>query len=106
MTFKVSVEAVMHKEEIFIGNWVAFRKGQGFWIGRVLSFTYLTGKGKKKDFSALSAPVKAPENTARGLGVLCIWYACSENFLINVQNTIHRFENIENYLCTLPPRFP
>lgn len=91
------------EETISVTDWCAFKfKSQSkFLIGRVLSFSYLTGRNRS--FSLPSAPVKTPEGVkGRGLGCLCDWYTLNRGGKISkcsLNNVTHY--DIENYICTL-----
>ncbi|KAF5298573.1 hypothetical protein FQA39_LY11774 [Lamprigera yunnana] len=56
----------VEKEKIQIDEWVDFSKSD---VGLVLGFSYLTGKGKVKEFPKETVPVKPPTKNARGIRV-------------------------------------
>ncbi|KAK3922650.1 Histidine--tRNA ligase [Frankliniella fusca] len=92
------------KEEfISVSDWCAFVSEDGsVAIGRVLSFSYMSGSCKKnQQYSRLEAPVAAPEN-ARGLGCLCSWYRLIRSTLKPIDMDIQGYYDIKNYICTVP----
>lgn len=97
---KVSVEM-----EISCGSWCVFldNNGRDFFIGCVLGFKYLTGKGKDLRFTWSSAPVTTPEGTIpRGLGCLCTWYTVNTDRTLKFLDRGHNYYDISQYLCTIP----
>ena len=61
-----------------MGDWCVF-EGDELLAGRVLKFSYLSGKGKARQYSLLSSPTKTPQGKkGRGIGVMCNWYSCNE----------------------------
>lgn len=53
------INRVKKEEKTFIGDWCVFKlpRDKNLKVGRILAFSYLTGKGRSCDYSALSAPV-------------------------------------------------
>lgn len=93
------------EETVHVGDWCAFSENKSIAVGRILAFSYLTGKTlKDQEFSKLSAPVTAPEKNARGLGCLCSWFYLkgSSKILHQTSMDIHGYYNINTYICTLP----
>ncbi len=62
---------------VALGDWCAFRIKRRLYVGRILLFSYLSGKGKQRQFTAKVAPTtapKEPKKQARGVGVTCDMY--------------------------------
>lgn len=94
------------EDEIFVGNYCAFTEeaDNSLVIGRVLGFSYSTGKSwHDQQYSKLSVQVLPPSRGARGIDCLCIWYRLLKNKrleIIPMDN--HGFYSISNYICTVP----
>lgn len=96
----------MRDDTVSIGDWCAFRSPDGnALVGRILAFSYLSGKGKSREFSASSAPVQRPnkKGKGKGLGCLCSWFSIEpDGKLIQAVMDYHGYYEIENYICTVP----
>jgi len=93
------------EETINVGDWCAFTENRSIAIGRVLAFSYLSGTSlKNQEFSQLSAPVKAPDKNARGLGCLCSWFYLKGNgkVLYQTKMDVQGYYSVASYICTLP----
>lgn len=93
------------EERIHVGDWCAFVEKGKIVIGRVLSFSYLSGTTlKNQEYKHLSAPVTPPERNARGLGCMCSWFSfkATNRVLQHMSMDLHGYFSIEFYLCTIP----
>ncbi|KAE8747043.1 hypothetical protein FOCC_FOCC006298 [Frankliniella occidentalis] len=98
------------EDHIIIGDWCAFlSETNDVAIGRVMSFSYLTGKSiSDQEYSRISAPTKAPDHNARGIGCHCTWFHLKGNnrSLLRTNMDVHGYYNINKYICTIPrPEF-
>lgn len=94
------------EEHIKIGDWCAFKWPDNYvMIGRVLSFSYLTGKGASRNYSSLSAPVKyVGKGKGKGIGCLCSWFTIRrKNKLAPCNMDYHGHHDINDYICTVDP---
>lgn len=72
-------------------------------VGIIVAFLYLSGPTvRKREHSLLSAPTKAPEANAIGLGCLCSWFSVKGRVLQPMAMDMHGYYSLEFYLCTLP----
>ncbi|KAK3909545.1 Ras-related protein R-Ras [Frankliniella fusca] len=61
------------REEVEIGEHVIFKEGSKYFVGQIMSFSYLSGASR--GYSLLTAPTSPPKGkTPRGLGCLCVLY--------------------------------
>ena len=104
-----SVSKVVVAEELCLGDWCVFKntlQPKHFFVGRILSFTYLSGTGESKAFSKMSVPTSSPpDGKARGVGCLCSWFlvAYEGNGQLQLYNeACHSYLDIDRYKCTLP----
>ncbi|KAK3915297.1 tRNA 5-methylaminomethyl-2-thiouridine biosynthesis bifunctional protein MnmC [Frankliniella fusca] len=97
------VKEVARQETIRLGDWCVFKYEGDIVIGRVLAFSYLSGKGKSMQYSSSTAPTTKPMSKVKGLGCLCSFYELSlMGQLLPVKTSIHEFYDIDNYLCSIP----
>jgi hypothetical protein len=62
---KSSVSQVVVIAELHQGDWCIFKNSpvpNHFYVGRILGFSYLSGKGSARVYSSPSAPVVTPED--------------------------------------------
>ncbi|XP_077281028.1 uncharacterized protein LOC143907863 isoform X1 [Temnothorax americanus] len=100
-----TINNVCHCENVHLGDWCAFNDPDNnceLLIGRVLSFSYLTGTGKATNYSATFVPTKDPLNNAKGIGCLCTWFKISVSGVLIPSRKQHSFFNLSNYICSLP----
>lgn len=93
------------EETIYVGEWCAFAEEGKIVVGRVLAFSYMQGRSiKDQEYKRLSAPVKAPQKNARGLGCLCSWFSFKGNSRVLTHTSMdsHGYFEVEHYLCSLP----
>jgi len=93
------------EETVHVGDWCAFSEDKSIAIGRILAFSYLSGRTlKNQEYSKLSAPTKAPDKNAKGLGCLCSWFFLKGNskVLHKTQMDVHGYYNLDKYICTIP----
>jgi len=92
------------EESISVGQWCAFHDESDIFIGRSLSFSYMSGSTvSAQQYSAFTAPTKPPKDKLRGIGCLCSWFKItSGGKLESVSMDIHGFFDIENYICNVP----
>ena len=73
-----SVSKVVVAEELCLGDWCVFKnkpQPKHFFVGSILSFTYLSGTRESKAYSKMSVPTSSPpDGKARGVGCLCSWF--------------------------------
>jgi len=95
-----------HEDFIYVGDWCAFvSENNAVAVGRIMSFSYLTGTSlRNQEYSRLSAPTKAPEQNARGIGCHCTWFDLKGNSkaLHKTKMDVHGYYSIDTYICTLP----
>ncbi|KAK3909723.1 Aspartic protease SNP2 [Frankliniella fusca] len=98
-----SLSKPRREETIFIGDWCAFNEDNIIYIGRIVAFSYMSGKTlKDKEYSADSVPTSAPKSGARGVGVLCSWFTLKKRELKPVNMDVHGYFNLKFYICTVP----
>lgn len=103
-----AVTQVTALNELNIGEWCIFKNSpvpDHFFVGRILEFSYLTGKGQQRAYSKSSAPISAPAGvTPRGIGCMGTWYTVPYEgngvFQCHLERT--RYHDIDRYKCTVP----
>ncbi|KAK3908493.1 Nucleoprotein, partial [Frankliniella fusca] len=94
---------VVRRESIASGEWCTFKKtGEArLRVGRVLSFRYATGDGRKRLYTLPTAPVAVPDGVeARGLCVLYSWFDVDRERAIAHISTEECA--IETYMFSIP----
>lgn len=97
--------SVSFAKRVSIGMWCVFRPleiDKEFLIGRIVSFSYLSGVGRSRQFSLKVAPTTPPTENARGLGCLCVWYCINESGRLVIVERNHQFYDLADYVCTIP----
>lgn len=102
------------RRQIYIGEWVVFyeRSAEGsnskylkhMLVGRILSFCYLTGTTRQKQYSLETAPTSTKVGQPKkGIGCLCSWYNIGfDGILIMADFSNHGFKNITGYRYSIP----
>lgn len=111
------------RDKLWIGNWCIFENKctktrnksltmkvgtnsflNDYILGRVLAFSYLTGKCKQRHYSLEHAPtsVECFAGAKKGLGCLCTWYVIENNGKLTLTIRPHEFYNIEFYKFSVP----
>lgn len=90
-------------EEVSIGDWCLFQtdNGDGYIVGLVLSFAYMTGQTWRSiEYSNNFANVSGNK---KQIGVLCHWFDVDNNGnLTLLELAVHGYLPIERYRLTLP----
>lgn len=94
------------EDYVSIGDWCAFKTDRPgtIEIGRIISFSYLTGATRKQmQYSSTEAPTTPPTKNARGLGVLCTWFSVNtDSSLSPVNMDVNGYYNMDKYVCSVP----
>lgn len=99
---------VLVSDNLKLGDWCIFKNSpiaNHFFVGKIIEFSYLSGKGLSRVYSLKSAPVSTPHGAdARGLGCMGVWYTVpyeGDGFLNrHIESTT--YHDIARYKCTLP----
>lgn len=73
----INADYLTINEDVFIGDWILLAFKEKFYVGLVLSFSYLNGKTQRaKEFSRNYASVKPPDgkDKVKPLGFLCSYF--------------------------------
>lgn len=89
-----------------LGDWCIFKCSStsiSFMIGRILSFRYMKGVGKKTEYSLSKVSVLEAKMNKGKFSCLCNWYNMDNaSGTISLSNQAHEFSDIGNYVVTIP----
>lgn len=102
------VSEIVIKEEVKLGDWCLFKNSplpNHFFVGLIISFTYLSGSGKGRAYSKSFAPVSTPEEVnPRGIGCMGAWFTVSYEGegKLKPHEEPTTFHDLKRYKSTLP----
>lgn len=91
-------------EDVFIGDWILFVFKEKFYVGLVLSFSYLNGTTQRtKEFSRQYASVNVPDGNhkANPIGFLCSYFRYDNDGTLIEECRNPSYISLNSYKATL-----